>query len=147
MPSIRPTALCLFEYRGRLLLQEFRNFVTGEVFYRPFGGGLEFGERAASAIRREILEELGAEISSPELLTIMEDIHDMGEGTRHNIVFLFRAELLDENLLEAPEFRVIDNQIEFRAVWQPIGALHQGELLLHPPELRMRLPEFFPEIC
>ena len=147
MPSIRPTALCLFEYRGRLLLQEFRNFVTGEIFYRPFGGGLEFGERAASAIRREILEELGAEISTPELLTIMEDIHDMGEGTRHNIVFLFRAELLDENLLEAPEFRVIDNHIEFRAVWQPIEALHQGALALHPPELRMRLPEFFPESC
>ena len=103
MPSIRPTALCLFENRGRLLLQEFVNFVNGELFYRPFGGGLEFGERASAAIRREIMEELGAEISTPQLLDVLEDIHDLGEGRRHNIVFLFRAELLNEKLLELPE--------------------------------------------
>lgn len=144
MPSIRPTALCLFEYRGRLLLQEFVNFVNGELFYRPFGGGLEFGERASAAIRREIMEELGAEISSPQLLDVLEDIHDLGEGRRHNIVFLYRAELLNERLLELPEFRMIDNQSEHRAVWQPLDDIMQGRIHLHPPELKERLGEFFP---
>lgn len=144
MPYIRPTALCLFEHEGRLLLQEFTNHYTGALFYRPFGGGLEFGERAASAVRREILEELGAEISTPELLAVMEDVHDLGEGQKHNLIFLFRAQLLDEALLRVPEFRMMDNHAEFRAVWQPITHLHSGEILLHPPELQRRLGEFFP---
>lgn len=144
MPTIRPTALCLFEHEGRLLLQEFVNRRTGQLFYRPFGGGVEFGERAASAVRREILEELGAEITTPELLAVIEDLHDLGEGPRHNLIFLFRARLLDEALTRVPEFRMIDNQSEHRAVWHPIGPLQRGEIVLHPPELLPRLVEFFP---
>lgn len=146
MPSIRPTALCLFEHQGRLLLQEFTNHITGQLFYRPFGGGLEFGEHAASAVRREILEELGSEISVPELVAVIEDIHDLGEGQKHNVIFLFRAQLMDEALLQVPEFRMLDNQTEHRAVWHPIRDIHQDVITLHPPELRARLKEFFPHV-
>lgn len=144
MPSIRPVALCLFEHEGRLLLQEFLNRSTGQFFYRPFGGGLEFGERAEAAVRREILEELGAEISAPELLQIIEDLHDLGDGPRHNLVFLFRARLLDERLTSLPEFRMVDSCAEHRAIWQPIEWLQNGRIALHPPELRERLAEYFP---
>lgn len=59
---IRPIALCLFRHAGRILVGNAYDAVKQEHYCRPLGGGIEFGERGAEAIVREIGEELGAEI-------------------------------------------------------------------------------------
>lgn len=142
---MRPTAFCLLENNGRLLLQEFWHEHEHYHFYRPPGGGIEHGELAIDAIRREMREELDLELREPQLLTVLENIFEYGGETKHEIVFLFRAEVHDERLTAVPEVQILDNTYVFRAVWRPIDALLEGESILYPVALRRRLREFFPE--
>ncbi len=68
MPDqIRPLALCLFRNSGRILVFEGYDPLKQQTFYRPLGGGIEFGERAEDAVRREIREEIRAEIASLDI--------------------------------------------------------------------------------
>lgn len=52
----------------RVLLEHGFDSARQERFYRPLGGAIEFGERAADAVQREIREELGAELEALRLL-------------------------------------------------------------------------------
>ncbi|MCK6692322.1 MAG: NUDIX domain-containing protein [Thermoanaerobaculia bacterium] len=142
---MRPTAFCLLENNGRLLLQEFWHEHDHYHFYRPPGGGIEHGELAADAVRREMREELDLEITDPQLLTVLENIFDYGSEIKHEIVFLFRTELSDERFIHTPEVRMLDNSFAFRAVWHSIDELIDGKVVLYPLALQQRLREFFPE--
>ena len=64
-PRTRVTALGLMRRSdGRLLLERGMDAAKGEAFYRAPGGGVEFGEYAAAALRREFMEELGSACGS-----------------------------------------------------------------------------------
>lgn len=141
---MRPVSFCLLEHDGRLLLQEFWHEHENRYFYRPPGGGIEPGERAIEAMRRELREELDAEVSDPEFLTVLENIFEYGGTTRHEIVFLFRATVLDVRITSAPEVMLTDNNYNFRAVWHDLEALCRGSVVLYPVEVQQRLAEFFP---
>lgn len=73
-PRIRHLALCIFHHRGKILVNEFVDPVKGLTLFRPLGGGIEFGERSADAIVREIREELGQPISDLRLIGTLESI-------------------------------------------------------------------------
>ena len=62
MNRIRPLAICLFRHNERILVAEAYDPVKKEAFYRPLGGGIEFGEHSEQTIQRELLEEIGAEV-------------------------------------------------------------------------------------
>ena len=140
---MRPVSFCLLENKGRLLLQEFWHEHDNYHFYRPPGGGIEHGERAIEAMRRELQEELDAEVSDPQFLTVLENIFDYGGETKHEIVFLFRAAVLDERAASAPVVELTDGDI-CRAVWISLEDLHNGAVTLYPQGLQKRLGEFFP---
>ncbi len=76
MNKIRPNVLVIIEKNNKLLAQKGTDTITGEVFYRLLGGGIEFGESSHEALKREIVEELGAHILSEELLCVTENIFD-----------------------------------------------------------------------
>lgn len=140
---MRAVALCLLEHQGQLLLQEFWHEHDHYHFYRPPGGGIEHGERASDAVRREMREELNAEISDPELIDVLENLFEYGGEQKHEIVFLFRASITEERIISVPELQLTDNTYNFRAVWKPINALIQQEVVLYPVALRGMLGEFF----
>jgi len=56
---IRPIAICVIRRRDEILVFESRDTVKNETFYRPLGGGINFGEHSKDAVRREIFEEIG----------------------------------------------------------------------------------------
>jgi len=45
MKQIRPIAICAFLRNNRILVAEGFDPVKDETFYRPLGGGIEFGNR------------------------------------------------------------------------------------------------------
>ena len=135
---IRPIALCLFSHNGRILVFEGRRRNTGVVFYRPLGGGIEFGEYARDALVREIREEVGAEIANPRLVTMMENIFTVDGRTGHEIVFLFDAEFVDRSLYERESLVVEDDPSDVdvvRALWKPLSDFGPGRPPLYPDGL------------
>lgn len=142
---MRPVAFCLLEHDNRLLLQEFWHEHENYTFYRPPGGGIEHGERAAEAMRRELREELDARVSEPEFITVLENIFDYGGVTKHEIVFLYRATVLDARVTAATEV-ILTDELPQRAVWVPLQRLQADDFILYPSELKARLRELYPTL-
>jgi hypothetical protein len=42
--GIRPPAISVFRHNGRILAAESYDPIRQQTFYRPLGGGIEFGE-------------------------------------------------------------------------------------------------------
>lgn len=74
MPSIRVIAVGVLIHRNHLLCMHGFDSVKSETYYRPLGGGIEFGERVADAVVREIREEIGREVEVIEHLATTESI-------------------------------------------------------------------------
>lgn len=94
----------------------------GGYSYLP-GGHIEFGEKGAEALVREVREELGVESSAGELLGVVETAFEQN-GERHaEISLVYRLEL-------GADFREPVSQeswIEF--VWWPVAELEAANLL------------------
>ncbi len=74
------------------------------------GGGIEFGETAEAALRREFAEELGVTLGSVELLEVVENIFEF-EGGRpgHEIVHVFGVDSADIDAFPLDvQLRVLD---------------------------------------
>jgi 8-oxo-dGTP diphosphatase len=87
---IRPRACGLIVKGGRLLLVKINAPTRPEPFWMPPGGGIDFGERAAAAAEREILEETGLSVKSGQLVFVSEYISDKW----HALEYYFRCELI-----------------------------------------------------
>lgn len=47
---IRPLVICPFQKNSRILVAEGFDESKGNFFYRPIGGGIEFGESSSAAL-------------------------------------------------------------------------------------------------
>src|SRR5215212_2467761 len=73
---VRPLAICVFRHNDRILVAEGYDPVKGETFYRPLGGGIEFGEPSVDTICSELMEEINVEVDRESLkyLGMVENI-------------------------------------------------------------------------
>lgn len=71
---IRPLAICLFKRGESILAAEGYDSVKKDYYYRPIGGGIEYGEKCLDALEREINEEISAEIKNTTYLGTLENI-------------------------------------------------------------------------
>src|SRR5262245_7803885 len=94
---IRPLAICVFRHNDKILVAEGYDPVKGETFYRPLGGGIEFGERSDEAICREIMEELNLEVdrNSLKYLGTLENIFTFNGTPGHEIVQVYDGALIE----------------------------------------------------
>ena len=118
-----------------LLVFEGYDRVKDEVFYRPLGGGIEFGEYSQQAIRREFREELGAELDGLRYMATVENIFTCDGQAGHEIVLLFEATLADPSLYEREAFTVHEESERFVARWMPLRRFVGEGLLLYPDGL------------
>ena len=88
-PTVRVIAICVFSRGSRILLNEGRDPLTGSRFLRPLGGGVEFGETGAQAVRREIREELGAAVRDVCYLGTIENLFTFGGRPHHEVVLVY----------------------------------------------------------
>jgi 8-oxo-dGTP pyrophosphatase MutT (NUDIX family)/putative intracellular protease/amidase len=133
---LRPIALAVLrDDQGRLLVTEGRDDAKGETFYRPPGGGIEFGETAVQAARREILEELGVEVVQAKLLGYCENIFVYEGRSGHEIIALVEARFKDPGLYAQESFVVNEAGRLSRAVWKSPEEIRAAGQSLYPLEL------------
>lgn len=90
-PRIRALALCIFHQAGKILVNRFHDPHTQQSFFRPLGGGIDFGERSEQAIVREIHEELGLPIHQLRLIGTLESLFVYAGKPCHEIVQVYDA--------------------------------------------------------
>ncbi|WUH88429.1 NUDIX domain-containing protein [Amycolatopsis sp. NBC_00438] len=128
--TIRPIALGVIWRGDALLVFEGRDELKGETFYRPLGGGIEFGEASQDALRREFVEELAAEVTVGERVGVLENVYTWRGRRGHEIAFMFDAEFADPALYARDEFKILDDDATAR--WVDFADFRDGTKILYP---------------
>lgn len=97
---LRPIALAIIRNGDRILVFEGYDPSKRERFFRPLGGGIEFGEYGRDALLREIREELGADIGEPRFLGALENIFTYDGRPGHEIVLVYETAFTDPSWYE-----------------------------------------------
>lgn len=118
-PLIRPLALAVVRRGEDLLVFEGRDEVKDETYHRPLGGGIEFGETAAEAVRQ---------------IAVLENLFTFDGRPRHEIVFLFAADLVDKSIYGRDEVGIVLDDGS-RVHWLPLGEVLSGKAILYPAGL------------
>lgn len=138
MPQQRPRALaiCAFRRRNRILVMEGYDAVKGETFYRPLGGSIEMGEHSSETIRRELREELGAEVGAVRYLGTLENVFTYQGQPGHEIVLVYDGAFTEQTLYEATDLVCReDNGESCRALWKDLADFGPGRCILYPAGL------------
>ena len=129
--EIRVKAMCLIEHKGKLLLCKGHDHVKKETFFCVIGGGVNFGEKAEDAIRREMKEELGCDMENLHFLTVIENVFTY-EGERgHEITFLYKGDLSNKDIYKKDFIPLLD-QDDFPAYWIPISDILEEKIIFYP---------------
>jgi 8-oxo-dGTP pyrophosphatase MutT (NUDIX family) len=130
---IRPLAICIFSYNHSILVFEGYDPIKNQTFYRPLGGGIEFGETSAAALVREVREELGAEIGQLHYLGTLESIYIYNGQAGHEIVQIYDAQFIEPMLYRQPVITCHeDDGSAFEAVWKPVADFRDKRYPLYP---------------
>jgi len=122
VPSIRNIAVGLPVRDGHVLVLDGADAVKGEAFHRALGGGIEFGETAEAALRREFVEELDVVLGSVRLLGVVENIFEYEGDAGHEIAHVFAVESADIDALSLDaRLRVLDEGSPVR--WVPVARM------------------------
>lgn len=112
---------------GALLVQRGYDASKMQVFYRPLGGGVEFGETSEEAVRREMVEELGASVRPVRKLGTIESIFTHNGVRGHEIAIVWLVDFVDRSLYleDTLPYREGDHQSEAQWV-HPFSLKAQG---------------------
>lgn len=133
---IRPIAICVFQHQNKILVFEAYDTVKNEVFYRPLGGSIEFGEHSSIAVKREIKEELGADICNLSFLGSIENIFECDGKPGHEFVQVYEADFSDPEFYQRESFDAFeDDGSELKVVWKEIKFFKNGKAPLYPTGL------------
>jgi ADP-ribose pyrophosphatase YjhB (NUDIX family) len=128
--SIRPVAIGLLRDGDRLLVAEVPNDDGSVKGWRPLGGGVEFGETAEAALRREFQEELGVEIEIDGPPTIFENLYEHAGHIGHEIIFAFPIRVTHTAVTAERRFQIRDNETPVWVEWIEAVRFETGEVLL-----------------
>ncbi|NUQ86063.1 MAG: NUDIX domain-containing protein [Anaerolineales bacterium] len=135
--KIRPLAICVFRKNNKILVAEGYDPVKGQTFYRPLGGAIEFGEPAEQTVRRELMEEIGAEVGELKYLGALENIFVFNGEAGHEIVLVYDGVLKEAGLYEQAEVEGKEAEVNesFKAVWKRLDEFVEGKSILYPTGL------------
>ena len=123
--KIRPLAICIFSHNGRILVAEGFDPIKQQLFYRPLGGAIEFGEYSREALIRELREEIQAEITNLRYLGTLENIFIFNGERGHEIVQVYDGDFVDPTLYTKERFAGYEVEIDepFHIVWKSLADL------------------------
>ncbi|MGN7742561.1 NUDIX hydrolase [Pseudomonas sp. 22526] len=136
MQSIRAKSVCVFRQGEHLLLAEGFDPGKNEHYLMPVGGGIHFGETSATAAKREVLEEIGAEVQGIELLGVLENLFVFDGTPGHEIVFIHEARFVDPRFYAATELEGVETSgHRFAVRWVSLQLIRDKRLNVYPQGL------------
>jgi 8-oxo-dGTP pyrophosphatase MutT (NUDIX family) len=133
---IRPIVICLFRHGNKILAGKHFDPADQRSFYRPVGGGIDFGEPSDVALRREVKEELGLEIENPMLIGVLENRFVYNGKAGHEIVFVYDAQSKDQSIYELEEIDATEsNGVSFKCYWLDLTKIGPDHLSIGPEGL------------
>ncbi len=127
--EIRPVVLGILKKDNKILVNRGSDKVTGEEFYRPIGGGIEFLETSEDALKREFQEELNIAIEVKEFLSIEENIFTYNGRYAHELILFYNVSM---NVEDYKEEYIVDGNVN--AMWIDINKFKNKELKLYPEQ-------------
>ena len=129
-------ALALIRRGGEILVEEGRDEIKDETFFRLLGGRIEFGEKGADALRRELREELGVETDVEHYLTTVESVFTYEGEAGHEIALIYECSLRDRRLYSLDEWEALEStasgSIAHKIAWKDVGSFVSGGETLYP---------------
>ncbi len=136
MDQVRPIAICVFRNSDRILVFDGHDPVKDETFYRPLGGGIEFGESSEATVRRELKEEISVDVGDLRFLGTLENIFTFNGNSYHEIVMVYDGALIDSGLYDQVEIHGKEaNGDNIRAMWKSLDEFESGQVILYPDGL------------
>ena len=132
MPSIRPLSIGVVRRNGEFLMVEVLNDSGTLTGWRPLGGGIEFGESAESAVKREFVEEIHCEIDCQRLLGVIENIYTHEGHTGHEIVFVYCVTMSDRAIAFKDQYEIVEGQMIAIAKWISLADMISGTGDIYP---------------
>jgi 8-oxo-dGTP pyrophosphatase MutT (NUDIX family) len=130
---IRVIALGVFRHQGRILVFQGYDPFDGDTFYRPLGGGVEFGETSQEALAREIREELGQEIKDPKYMGTLENIFIYQGEPGHELVLVYDARFVDPMVYAKTNLHYVESEgEELPCLWLTLEDVKKKDLHLYP---------------
>ncbi|WP_332092008.1 NUDIX domain-containing protein [Paenibacillus sp. GYB003] len=96
-----------------------------ESFYRFPGGGVEFGETAAEAIKRELVEEFNLQSEIGTLACLNESIVEFDGRKRHDCTILHWGSIDDTHVSDSISHSEHEG---IKLTWRTVGQLKQRPL-------------------
>jgi ADP-ribose pyrophosphatase YjhB (NUDIX family) len=132
---VRAISVGIIRRGDELLLMAVRADDGAVKGWRPLGGTIEFGERAAATLEREFAEELGLAIAKPKLLSVLENLYTHHDAPGHEIVFVFEARLTDEAAYHRESFAFDDGGVRNEVRWIALARFRSDQERLFPAGL------------
>jgi DivIVA domain-containing protein len=132
-PTVRAVTVALLADRGRMLVTELPDPVSGRTVYRPPGGEINFGERGHEAVRRAMLDEFGIQLSEVRPMATLESIHRFAGREAHELVLVYEVTTADPQVWAQPRLR--SRRGDVTAIWAPVDMFRRNEAQLLPEGL------------
>jgi ADP-ribose pyrophosphatase YjhB (NUDIX family) len=131
--SIRDKVIGIAVHENRLLVCEVLDDEKNLKGWCPLGGGIEFGETAEKALKREILEELGCDIQVTGKPCIYENIFEHHGVMGHEIIFAFPITFDNPEIYKKERFQILEDKGTVHWVeWIEIDQFRKNKTVLFP---------------
>jgi ADP-ribose pyrophosphatase YjhB (NUDIX family) len=130
-------AVAIVLHQDRVLVHR----VEDEDFWSLPGGRVELCEAAAAAVRREMHEELGVDVTVERLIWLAETFFEHGDERHHELGLYFLVSLAPEAPIAALREPFFGDEGGLRLIfeWAPLSDLEALALPLYPIFLRQGL--------